>query len=81
MNSQMKLQGMNDNIVRYWYTAGAIKNLEFILRANGFIDGTEWKTDIYESDTFVEEMEETWRGLKPLYEQLHAYVRNKLVKR
>jgi len=26
-------------------------------------------------------MDETWRGLKPLYEQLHAYVRNKLVKR
>ena len=39
------------------------------------------KTYNYESDTFVEEMDETWQGLKPLYEQFHAYVRNKLVKR
>ena len=53
----------------------------FHLRANGFTDGTDWKTDTYESDTFVEEMGETWQGLKPLYEQIHAYVRNKLVKR
>ena len=53
----------------------------FNFRANGFTDGTDWKTDTYESDTFVEEMDETWRGLKPLYQQLHAYVRNKLVKR
>jgi len=50
-------------------------------RANGFTDGTDWKTNEYESDTFVQEMEETWQGLKPLYQQLHAYVRNKLVKR
>ena len=50
-------------------------------RANGFTDGTDWKTDEYESDTFVQEMEETWQGLKPLYQQLHAYVRDKLVKR
>ncbi len=45
------------------------------------MDGTAYKTDAYESDTFVEEMDRTWRGLKPLYEQLHAYVRHKLVKR
>lgn len=32
----------------------------------------------YESQNFVEEMAETWNGLKPLYEQLHAYVRSKL---
>ena len=50
-------------------------------RANDFTDATDWKTDTYESDTFVEEMDETWRGLKPLYQELHAYVRNKLVKR
>ena len=39
------------------------------------------KIEPYESDTFVEEMDETWRGLKPLYEQLHAYVRHKLAKK
>ena len=42
---------------------------------NGFTDGTEMKTVEYESNTFVDEMEQTWEGLKPLYEQLHAYVR------
>ena len=50
-------------------------------RVNGYKDGTEMKTNSYESDTFVDEMAETWRGLKPLYEQLHAYMRDKLVKR
>ena len=46
---------------------------------NGFEDGTGMKIEPYESDTFVQEMADTWEGLKPLYEQLHAYVRNKLV--
>ena len=50
-------------------------------RINGYKDGAEMKTDVYESDTFMEEMAETWEGLKPLYEQLHAYVRHKLVER
>ena len=50
-------------------------------RLNVFRDGTEMKIEPYESDTFVEEMDETWRGLKPLYEQLHAYVRHKLAKK
>merc|ERR1712042_118185 len=47
---------------------------------NGFKDASIMKVDPYESDTFQEEMDETWLGLKPLYEQLHAYVRNKLHK-
>merc|ERR1711994_885620 len=38
------------------------------------------KVDPYESDAFKEEMGETWEGLKPLYQQLHAYVRHKLSK-
>ena len=46
---------------------------------NGFEDGTGMKIEPYESDTFVQEMADTWDGLKPLYEQLHAYVRNRLV--
>ena len=52
-----------------------------MIRANGFTDGADWKTDVYESDTFLDEMAETWEGLKPLYEQLHAYVRQKLAER
>ncbi len=47
-------------------------------RLNGYKDGTAMKVQPYESETFVEEMAETWEGLKPLYEQLHAYVRSKL---
>jgi peptidyl-dipeptidase A len=50
-------------------------------RMNGFRDATDMKIQPYESDTFVQEMEETWLGLKPLFEQLHAYVRNKLHKK
>jgi len=49
-------------------------------RLNGYKDGTELKVIAYESDTFVQEMEDTWNGLKPLYEQLHAYARAKLLK-
>jgi len=47
-------------------------------KLNGFKDASIMKVDPYESDTFQQEMEETWLGLKPLYEQLHAYVRHKL---
>jgi len=45
---------------------------------NGFEDASRMKVDSYESDTFMEEMAETWEGLKPLYQELHAYVRHKL---
>jgi len=45
---------------------------------NGFSDASQMKVDPYESATFQQEMEATWQGLKPLYEQLHAYVRHKL---
>ena len=34
----------------------------------------------YESPTFLREMAKTWNSLKPLYEQLHAYVRFRLYK-
>jgi len=47
---------------------------------NGHKDASEMKVVDYESDTFMQEMEETWQGLKPLYQQLHAYVRSKLNK-
>jgi peptidyl-dipeptidase A len=50
-------------------------------KLNGFRDASKMKVDVYESDTFMEEMEATWEGLKPLYSQLHAYVRNKLLER
>merc|ERR1712025_1191945 len=46
-------------------------------KLNGFSDASMMKVDPYESKTFIQEMEDTWQGLKPLYEKLHAYVRNK----
>ena len=50
-------------------------------RLNGYADGSMMKTSSYDSDTFIQEMEETWQGLKPLYEELHAYVRYHLNKK
>ena len=82
-----------DELEYYWtewrkFTGNKMRKmyLEFIAlsneaaRLNGFKDATEMKTIPYESETFVSEMEQTWLGLKPLYEQLHAYVRHKLQK-
>ena len=47
-------------------------------RLNGFPDASLMKVHPYESDAFIEEVENTWQGLEPLYRQLHAYVRRKL---
>ena len=35
-----------------------------------FSEVGQMKTKSYESDTFMQEMEDTWQGLKPLYEQV-----------
>ncbi len=35
----------------------------------------------YETENFPEEVANAWEKLKPMYEELHAYVRNKLTKR
>ena len=63
------------------FQLGVCKIFFQIFRLNGFKDGTEMKTVSYESNTFVDEMAQTWQGLKPLYEQLHAYVRYHLNKK
>ncbi|KAF5283057.1 hypothetical protein FQR65_LT14074 [Abscondita terminalis] len=50
-------------------------------RLNGFSSTTEsWLYD-YESPTFVDDIKRLWQELKPLYMQLHAYVRHKLRQR
>ena len=36
-------------------------------------DASQMKVDPYESATFQQEMEATWQGLKPLYEQVSRY--------
>lgn len=32
----------------------------------------------YEQDTFKDDVEDLWKTLKPLYQEMHAYVRAKL---
>ncbi|XP_041818495.1 angiotensin-converting enzyme [Chelmon rostratus] len=47
-------------------------------QADGFKDtGAEWRS-WYETDTFVEDLEEIYRTIEPLYKNLHAFVRRKL---
>jgi len=43
-------------------------------------NGAYWRS-WYESDTFRQECEQLWNEVRPLYEQLHAYVRRKLQER
>ncbi|KAK3853728.1 hypothetical protein Pcinc_039742 [Petrolisthes cinctipes] len=47
-------------------------------KLNGFDNMGDMWLYPYESDTFREDMEELWGQLRPLYQQLHAYVRRKL---
>ncbi len=60
-------------------------NMEFIelyneaAKLNGHKDGHEMHTASYESDTFEDELDKTWKGVERLYKEVHAYVRNKLV--
>lgn len=44
----------------------------------GFQDmGAYWRS-AYEDPTFTQDVENLWRQILPLYEELHAYVRMKL---
>lgn len=45
---------------------------------NNFTDNAEFWLHGYESPTFVSEVNQLWDQLKPLYLQIHAYVRYKL---
>lgn len=45
----------------------------------GFSDAGELWRENYESETFEEEVEELLRTIFPFYQQLHAYVRGKLI--
>ncbi|KAL4229123.1 hypothetical protein ACF0H5_012162 [Mactra antiquata] len=46
----------------------------------GYVDtGDYWRRTMYESETFQTDVEELLVQLKPLYENLHAYVRRKLM--
>uniref|UniRef100_A0A6A7G2J0 Angiotensin-converting enzyme n=1 Tax=Hirondellea gigas TaxID=1518452 RepID=A0A6A7G2J0_9CRUS len=47
-------------------------------KLNGFSDAGEYWRSEYEVGDLEEDLEELWRELKPLYLQLHAFVRRKL---
>ena len=40
-------------------------------------EGEYWRS-WYETDNFKETIEQLWQQVKPLYQQLHAYVKHKL---
>uniref|UniRef100_A0A1L8DQS2 Angiotensin-converting enzyme n=1 Tax=Nyssomyia neivai TaxID=330878 RepID=A0A1L8DQS2_9DIPT len=48
-------------------------------RENGFSDyGDMWRFD-YEDPNFIQNMENLWNQVEPLYSSLHTYVRHKLI--
>ncbi|XP_032666101.1 angiotensin-converting enzyme-like isoform X2 [Odontomachus brunneus] len=47
-------------------------------RLNNFTDAAEYWMFPYESPNFQQDIEEVWETIRPLYEELHAYVRRKL---
>ena len=49
-----------------------------MLLLKGYPDAGAYWLKEYESDTFKEDVEQLWLTMKPLYEQIHAYVRAKL---
>ncbi|KAF6209873.1 hypothetical protein GE061_015626 [Apolygus lucorum] len=50
-------------------------------KANGFDDPVKlWNFD-FESESFENDIQNLWEQLRPFYQQLHAYVRDKLVKK
>ena len=57
---------------------GQLKHHKEIARLNGYEDAARHQTASYESETFIEDIAEVYEGLRPLYEQLHAYLRDKL---
>lgn len=50
-------------------------------RLNNFSDYAEYWMKDYEADDFPEQIEREWQKLRPLYLQLHAYVRRELRKK
>lgn len=48
---------------------------------SGYQDkGDMWRSK-YESPNFIQDVDKLWEQVKPLYEELHKYVGNKLKKR
>lgn len=58
-----------------------IKHKKAEARENGFNDPVAYWNFDFESETFENDISELWEQLRPFYQQFHAYVRNKLVKK
>lgn len=50
-------------------------------RLNNYSDGAAYWMKDYEADDFPEQIETLWQQMKPLYLQMHAYVRRELRKK
>ncbi|KAG8040987.1 hypothetical protein G9C98_001975 [Cotesia typhae] len=63
--------------IRDLYTQLIFLNNE-VARLNNFTDAAEYWMFPYESPDFQQEIDEVWNSVRPLYEELHAYIRKKL---
>ncbi|GIX89140.1 angiotensin-converting enzyme [Caerostris extrusa] len=72
---------MKDKFLRYVELSNeaACLNVSNFCRVEKFKNAGELWQEAYESETFEEEIEELWQTIKPFYQQLHAYVRRKLM--
>lgn len=50
-------------------------------RLNNFTNTAEYWVESYETADFKEQIEELWQQIRPLYLQIHAYVRHQLRKK
>lgn len=48
-------------------------------KGNNYEDASEWWQSQYETDYFESQIDELWQQIKPLYDELHTYVRYKLI--
>ena len=48
-------------------------------RENGYSDAAEMMTRHYETESFIQEIDKIWEGMEPLYKEIHAYARHKLL--
>ncbi|CAD6233911.1 GSCOCG00007388001-RA-CDS [Cotesia congregata] len=63
--------------IRDLYTQLIFLNNE-VARLNNFTDAAEYWMFPYESPDFQQDIDEVWNSVRPLYEELHAYIRKKL---
>lgn len=50
-------------------------------RLNNFTNNAEYWLESFETADFKEQIEELWQQIRPLYLQIHAYVRHQLRKK